>query len=56
MKKTYIQPATLLTAVGMHQMICTSNPRVGISRDAEDAVDAGNLDSRRSNSLWDDEE
>jgi hypothetical protein len=55
MKKTYMKPSTLLTAVGMHKMICVSDPKVGINREV--SVDANSIESRRGNkSVWDDED
>jgi hypothetical protein len=55
MKKTYMKPATLLTAVSVHKMICVSTPHVTVSTTGE--VEADEVESRRrSNSVWDDEE
>ena len=54
MKKTYIQPATLITVVAMQQMICDSTPHVTINT-SDDAIDAAYIDSR-STGLWDDED
>jgi hypothetical protein len=54
MKKTYMQPAILLTKVAAQQMICTSNPDVTIKQN--ESVDAGSVESRRGGSFWDDEE
>jgi len=64
MKKTYMQPATLLTTVAMEQMVCTSpaSPTSGFqfnndgtgsgSTSGEGAVSEG---MSRGN-FWDDEE
>ena len=53
MKKTYMKPCTLLTIVGVHQMICVSDPVLGIDHSGN--VDADKVESRRGG-LWDDEE
>ena len=55
MKKTYIQPSTLVMNVAMQQMICTSGFTMGISKDSNDAIDAGVVESR-SSSAWDDDD
>jgi len=55
MKKTYMQPATLLTKVAVHRMICQSNnPNVKINKSG--SVDAGDVGSRGSSSFWDDDD
>jgi hypothetical protein len=53
MKKTYMKPSTLTTKVGVHLMLVGS-PDVTINKNS--SVNAANVDSRRSNDLWDDEE
>ena len=54
MKKTYIQPAILLTKVAMQQMICGSNdPTATINPNG--SVDADKVESRGSG-FWDDDE
>ena len=54
MKKTYMQPAILLTKVAMQQMVCESGPKV-----AGTTNDTNGLLSREAKpdfSLWDDDE
>ena len=53
MKKTYIQPAILLTKVATQNMICLSDPKVGVDTKAS-AVSGDQLDSRGFG--WDDDE
>ncbi len=53
MKKTYIQPSTLVINVAMQQMICESGPGVKISTSG--SVDANKVESR-SSSAWDDDD
>ena len=54
MKKTYIQPSTLVKQLAIQKMICVSGPSATI--DTKGNVNAANIDSRRSVSLWDDDE
>ena len=59
MKKTYIQPATLLVKVALQQMVCTSPIPTDGTTDKEDDLlsrpDYGDNSSRRR-SVWDDED
>ena len=48
-----MKPSTLTTKVGVHLMLVGS-PDVTINKNS--SVNATNVDSRRSNDLWDDEE
>ena len=53
MKKTYMKPSIVLTHIGVHRMICDSEPRLTIQRNG--SVDAGSVESRRGD-FWDDDE
>ena len=52
MKKTYIQPATLIKRLAIHKMICVSDPSAGINTTT--SVSANKIESRRY-SIWDDD-
>ena len=52
MKKIYIKPSILLTKMAFQQMICESQPGVGIS--SSGSVDAGKVESRSG--FWDDDD
>ena len=55
MKAIYQKPETNVTKLVMeHVMLDTSNPNVTIDRESE--VEAANVDSRRTFSLWGDDE
>ena len=51
MKKTYMQPAMLLTKVAMQQIICVSGPQLSGTTGDKDI-----LLSRQRDSDWDDDE
>lgn len=53
MKKTYIQPATLITRLAIQKMICLSDPAAVINTSG--SVSADKIESRRY-SLWDEDE
>ena len=54
MKKTYIQPVMLTKRVAIQKMICASTPDAVVNTLGQ--VEADKIESRRSFSLWDDEE
>ena len=54
MKKSYIQPSLFIERVAIQQMICTSDPTAGV--DTTSTVDADKLDSRRTFSVWGDDD
>ena len=54
MKKTYMQPVTMLTKVNVEQMICTSGLEVAGTTNSED--DLLSRESYPRFSLWDDDE
>ena len=59
MKKTYIIPQVEIHAVSVEGLIAASpTPQVGISRNAQDAVDAGSVDVKGNSQnydVWDDD-
>jgi len=54
MKKTYMKPSTQLITLNTKPLLSASDPVVGINRDGH--VNAGAVESRRSHSIWDDDE
>ena len=54
MKKTYINPTMTVVKVKTRSLLTVSDPNVGIS--TAGFVDAEKVDSRRSASIWDEEE
>ena len=57
MKKTYINPTMTVVKVKTRSLLQEfSKPKVSISTSDSDAVDAASIDSRRSSSIWDEEE
>ena len=54
MKKTYQIPETVTMKIATSMLLITSDPQVGLDKDA--AVDAGEVDARRSNNVWDEED
>lgn len=57
MKKTYINPETIVVVLGTCKMIADS-PQVGISTNDADAVDAGSVDTKGITdiNIWDDDD
>ena len=55
MKKTYLQPATLLTTVAAQRMVCASNEETVTVHGDDTVDDINSLQSRRGRSVWDDE-
>ena len=57
MKKTYINPETIVVVLGTCKMIADSNPQVGISTNDGDAVGAEYVDTKGITevNIWDDE-
>lgn len=55
MKKEYIEPKTELFAVTLSGMLAASDPDVKVDKE-EEAIEAGNVESRRRHTVWDDEE
>jgi hypothetical protein len=54
MKKTYQIPETVTMKIATSMLLITSDPQVGLDKDAA-PVDAGEVDARRSNNAWDEE-
>lgn len=54
MKKIYMMPETLVLKIQTTSMIAVSEPDVVVNPDEE--VEAGNIESRRYGSIWDDDE
>ena len=54
MKKTYMKPSTQLITLDTKLLLNASNPSVSINNGG--SVDAGSVESRRSHSIWDDDE
>lgn len=55
MKKTYQIPETVTMKIATSMLLITSDPQVGLNKDAT-PVDAGEVDARRSNNAWDEED
>ncbi len=57
MKKTYINPETIVVVLGTCKMIADS-PQVGINTSDSDAVDAGSVDTKGITdiNIWDDDD
>ena len=53
MKKQYIQPTILSTKMAVQQIICASDPEVGINQSG--SVNAGSVESRSSSEYWNDD-
>lgn len=54
MKKTYMQPAILLTKVAMQQMVCVSGPEVaGTTNNTDDLL---SREAKPGFDLWDEED
>ena len=54
MKKTYMQPATLLTKVATEKIVCVSSPAVaGTTSNTEDLL---SREAKSDFDLWDDDE
>lgn len=54
MKKVYVKPCMLTQQVTVQKIICASDP--GATINPNGSVEAGSIDSRRSSTLWDDDE
>ena len=55
MKKIYLKPETKVMKVALSAIITASEPQVKVDTSAE-AVDAGDVESRRYRNVWVDEE
>ena len=53
MKKIYQNPTMTIVILKTRNNMLSGSPDAGLSTNR---IDAANIDSRRSNSLWDDEE
>ena len=54
MKKTYQIPETVTMKIATSMILSASDPQVGLDKDA--TVNAGEVDARRSNNVWDEED
>lgn len=54
MKKTYMKPALQMEQMDDQNIICASDPNVGINTGG--SVDAGSVESRRLDNVWDEDE
>ena len=55
MKKIYQTPETVTIKIATPMLLIGSDPQVGADPN-ETPVDAGDVESRRNNNMWDDEE
>ena len=55
MKKIYQKPKTLTMKISTSIILTTSDPDVKVDKDSE-SVDAGSVDARRNNNVWDEED
>ena len=56
MKKIYLIPETKVITVALSAIMSASNPDVTVDTNDEDAIEAGEVESRRRRNIWDDEE
>lgn len=54
MKKTYQIPETVTMKIATSMILSASDPQVGLDKDA--TVNSGEVDARRSNNAWDEED
>ena len=54
MKKTYQIPETVTMKIATSMILSASDPNVKV--DKNESVDAGDVESRRSNNVWDEED